>query len=304
MKRLPWGHAARLAGHIAAEAIVGGRPPVLGTIILTDACNLTCAHCAVNNITGVMYGYHEIVGEMHAMFREGVRILFFCGGETTLWRDGERTLDDLVRAAWEAGFYVVNVVTNGTLTLDLPDVSIAMLSLDGLGECHDRIRGEGVFDRVMANLERADGTNVCVYTAVNNTNLGEIEGLCRMVSEHPNLRSISFNLHTPYPGTEHLALSRVEKERAVDTILRMKRAGYPVFNLDRSLVAYLDGAWKRPCRQCIVSEGGVRWVCGRCIDVPGLCEQCGYLFAIEFQLLFEADPSAIWDAMRTYTRYL
>jgi MoaA/NifB/PqqE/SkfB family radical SAM enzyme len=304
MKRLSWGHAARLAGHIAGEAIVGGRPPILGTIILTDACNLACVHCAVNNITGVMYGYEDIVAEMHAMFEEGIRILFFCGGETTLWSDGRWTLHDLVAAAWKTGFYVVNVVTNGTLTLDLPDVSVAMLSLDGLRENHDRIRGEGVFDRVMANLETADGTNICVYTAINNVNLGDIEGLCRLASEHPSLRSISFNLHTPYPGTEHLALSGLQKAQAVGTILRMKRAGYPVFNLDRSLAAYLEGGWKRPCRQCIVSEGGSRWVCGRCVDVPGLCEECGYLFAIEFQLLFEADPRAVWDAMSTYTRYL
>ncbi|MDO8949619.1 MAG: radical SAM protein [Actinomycetota bacterium] len=304
MRRLSWGHAARLAAHIAAEATVGGRPPILGTIILTDACNLSCAHCAVNNVTGIMYGYEDIVAEARAMHDEGIRILFFCGGETTLWRDGEHTLHDLVAAAWDTGFYVVNVVTNGTLTLALPDVSVVMLSLDGLRENHDRIRGDGVFDRVMANLEDAEDTNICVYAAINTVNKGDVEGLCRLVADHPNLRSISFNLHTPYPGTEALSLSRDEKQEVVATILRMKRAGYPVFNLDRSLAAYLGGGWERPCTQCIVSEGGKRWVCGRCIDEPGLCEECGYLFAIEFQLLFSADIPAVWDAMRTYTRYL
>jgi MoaA/NifB/PqqE/SkfB family radical SAM enzyme len=304
VKKLSWSNAARLAGHIATEATLGGRPPILGTIILTDACNLTCAHCAVNNITGVMYGYDQIVAEMRTMFEEGIRILFFCGGETTLWRDGERELDDLVGEAWATGFFVVNVVTNGTITLALPDVSVVMLSLDGLRENHDRIRGEGVFDRVMANLDGADGTNICVYAAINDVNLGDIEGLCRLAAEHPNLRSISFNLHTPYPGTEHLRLTGEQKRHAVGEILRMKRAGYPVFNLDRSLSAYLDGGWARPCGQCIVWEGGRRWVCGRCIDIPGLCDECGYLFAVEFQLLFSADLPAAWDAMKTYTRYL
>jgi MoaA/NifB/PqqE/SkfB family radical SAM enzyme len=304
MKRLSWSHAARLAGHIAAEALVGGRPPILGTIILTDACNLTCQHCAVNNVTGVMYGYDAIVAELRLMFDEGIRIVFFCGGETTLWRDGERVLDDLVEAAWETGFYVVIVVTNGTITLALPRASVVMLSLDGLAGNHDRIRGQGVFDRVMGNLEEADGTNICVYAAINTVNKGDVEGLCRLVAEHPRLRSISFNLHTPYPGTEHLSLSADEKRDVVGTILRMKRAGYPVFNLDRSLDAYLAGARARPCAQCIVSEGGKRWVCGRCIDVPGLCDECGYLFAYEFQLLFDADIAAVCDAMRTYTRYL
>ena len=29
------------------------KDPILGTIILTDKCNLKCKHCSVNNITAV-----------------------------------------------------------------------------------------------------------------------------------------------------------------------------------------------------------------------------------------------------------
>lgn len=304
MRRFRLSQIIQLGGRIAAQVIFGGQPPLVGTIIVTDACNLTCAHCAVHNVAGVMYSYDSIVADMKAMYAEGIRILFLCGGETTIWYDCDRTLTDLIDEAVATGFASVAVVTNGTKTLDLPNTSLVLLSLDGLRDSHDLIRGQGVFDTIMTNLELAGDTNVCVYAAINNVNHGDVGGLCRLAHNHPNIRSISFNLHTPYPGTEHLALTEDEKRQVATAILEAKHAGMPVFNLDVSLQRYLDGNWKRPCRQCIVLEGGRRWDCGRCIDVPGLCENCGYLFAIEFQQLFAGNIPAIWDALKTYRRYV
>lgn len=56
------------------------KDPVLGTVIVTDRCNLHCRHCSVNNITGVMHPYSQIRSEMQTLYDMGVRILFFCGG--------------------------------------------------------------------------------------------------------------------------------------------------------------------------------------------------------------------------------
>ena len=107
--------------------------PILGTIIVTDRCNLHCKHCSVNNITSVLYPYTQIRREMEQLYSMGIRILFFCGGETFLWRDGDITLRDLVIEAKRMGFLIVNVVTNGTFPLDLPEADLILLSLDGPG---------------------------------------------------------------------------------------------------------------------------------------------------------------------------
>ena len=72
------------------------KTPILGTVIVTDRCNLHCRHCSVNNITGIIYPYEQIRREMEQLYDMGVRILFFCGGETFLWKDAGRTLRDLV----------------------------------------------------------------------------------------------------------------------------------------------------------------------------------------------------------------
>ncbi len=279
------------------------KKPILGTIILTDHCNLDCKHCAVNNINGTMYPYEDIRNEMRKFYEEGIRILFFCGGETLLWEDEDKTVIDLIREAKEMGFYIVNVVTNGTITLDIPQADIIFLSLDGLKDNHDKIRGE-TFDTIMKNIDKARDSNICVYMAVNKLNYRDIKGVTHLVKNHPNLNSISFNFHTPYEGTGYLRLEKKEKKNAVKIIKEMINKDMPVFNLYNSLDIYLKNNWERPCHQCIVSEEGKRYVCGRCVEIEGLCDECGYLFAVEFSMLFSGDVRIIIEVLKTYLKYV
>ena len=94
--------------------------PIIGSIILTDRCNLHCQHCAVGNIRRVDYPWQRISADLHALRGQGVRVLFLYGGEPFLWHDGPRGLRDVVLEARALGFVSVNVVTNGTRGLDLP----------------------------------------------------------------------------------------------------------------------------------------------------------------------------------------
>ena len=41
------------------------KKPILGTVIVTDKCNLHCKHCSVNNITAIVHPYLQIRQEMH-----------------------------------------------------------------------------------------------------------------------------------------------------------------------------------------------------------------------------------------------
>ena len=43
----------RLAWFGAKTILLRQEKPILGTIILTDKCNLKCRHCSVNNISSV-----------------------------------------------------------------------------------------------------------------------------------------------------------------------------------------------------------------------------------------------------------
>ena len=277
--------------------------PILGTIILTDRCNLHCKHCSVNNLVARDYPYGDIRREMEELYCLGVRILFFCGGETFLWRDGDRTLKDLVKEAKEMGFLIVNVVTNGTFPLDLPQADLILLSLDGDRQAHNAIRGD-TYDAILSNIRAATSDNICLYMAINQLNQYAVAHVCRVAREEPNVRAVSFNFHTPYPDTRELALTRAEKRAVCRQLEGLMKEGYPIFNLRSAFPYLIENTFPTPCRQCVVMERGKRSVCGRCVEVPGLCGECGYFFAAEYSLVFRGKLPVIWEMLNTYLKYI
>ena len=279
------------------------KDPILGTIIVTDKCNLSCKHCSVNNLTGIIHPYEQIKSEMKQLFDMGIRILFFCGGETFLWKDGDKTIRDLVIEAKQMGFLIVNVVTNGTYPIDLPEADLILLSLDGDREKHNIIR-RNTYDTIMDVIEHATSDNICFYMAVNQINKDSIESVCRKAKELKNVRAVSFNFHTPYPDTRELQLSVDEKKACCETIKRMMKEGMPVFNLKNAFPYIINNTFPTPCYQCVVMENGVLSTCGRCISVPGLCDQCGYFFVAEYTLLFKGNLKIILEMFKTYFKYV
>ena len=277
--------------------------PILGTVIVTDKCNLHCKHCSVNNITAVVHPYEQVRREMQQLYDIGIRILFFCGGETFLWRDGEKTLRDLVIEAKEMGFLIVNVVTNGTYPIDLPEADLILLSLDGDEEHHNDIRGN-TYDTIMHNIENATANNICFYMAINQINKDCVAHVCRTARDTKNVKAVSFNFHTPYPDTRELALSKEDKQKCCDTIEQMMKEGAPVFNLKSAFPYLIENSFPTPCHQCVVIENGKISTCGRCIDVPDLCSECGYFFVAEYTLLFKGNPKIIFEMLRTYLKYI
>ena len=161
--------------------------PILGTIILTDICNLQCKHCSVNNIVGEMYSYQNIKNEMQILYHMGIRILFFCGGETFLWKYDGKTVKDLVKEAKKIGFLIVNVVTNGTFEIDLPEADLILLSLDGSKKIHNSIRGS-TYDTILKNIRNATAKNICLYMAINQINKKEIKKVASIEKNEKNRR--------------------------------------------------------------------------------------------------------------------
>ncbi len=279
------------------------KKPILATIILTDKCNLTCKHCAVNNINCVTYPYNNIVEQMYSLYNQGIRILFFCGGETFLWEDREKNLRSLVIEAKKIGFLIVNVVTNGTFKIDLPEADLILLSLDGNRENHNDIRGN-TYDIIMNNIRNATSDNICLYMAINKININDIEEVSRIAKEQRNIKAVSFNFHTPYPFTENLCLSIQEKQNCCRRIECLINEGYPIFNLKSAFKYIVNNSFKTPCYQCLVVENGKQFICGRCVDIEGLCEKCGYFFAAEYSLVFSGNIKVIFDMLKTYLKYV
>lgn len=70
--------------------LLGRKGPLMGSVILTDRCNLSCRHCAVGNITSVIYPYSQVKADLIKIHSEGIRILFLYGGEPFMWQENGR----------------------------------------------------------------------------------------------------------------------------------------------------------------------------------------------------------------------
>jgi len=131
--------------------------PLVAELFLTDNCNLRCVSCACWRST--TRGELD-TGEWEDVLRQlsELRILKvnFTGGEPLIRKDAVH----LMAYAYNLGIRRLHLNTNG-IRLSVPTVESILaagvrsfnVSVDGVGEGHDDIRGrDGAFDRTIANM--------------------------------------------------------------------------------------------------------------------------------------------------------
>lgn len=158
-------------------------------LYVTDECNLRCIQCYY--MPWLKTGHAEmptdvlvaLLGKFRAL---GAIKLSLLGGEPTLYgqAQGNEPIGFVVETARTMGFRYIRMVTNGLFpdTL-LEDERLRLLdeitfSIDGdTAEMHDSLRGQGTFDRSVANVIRAVscGHNVHITTCVHRGNVGRDE---------------------------------------------------------------------------------------------------------------------------------
>ena len=84
----------------------------------------------------------------------------------------------------------------------------------------------------------------------------------------------------------------------------MMKEKAPVFNLKSAFPYLIENSFPTPCPQCVVIENGKISTCGRCVDVPGLCDECGYFFVAEYTLLFRGNLKVVFEMLKTYLKYV
>lgn len=139
----------------AVRALLGGRPtPLTDSLILTDCCNLHCRHCTVAHLGEPARTYEEVCRDVDLLYGAGARMVVPTGGEPFVWRDGPRTLEDVLAFARQKGFFRTVVCTNGTFPL-VSSADYLWVSLDGAKAEHDALR-RGHHGEVVANLRASE----------------------------------------------------------------------------------------------------------------------------------------------------
>lgn len=144
----------------------------------TRRCNLSCWYC--HSTSGPDYKGPEIAGEkMSDIFKiandNKIFDVTLTGGETLLWKG----LSEAMEASQELYFPALAIITNATTvsesrikTLQKGKIQRINVSLDGVGEYHERNRGDGSYNRTIRGIQelRQVVDNITVISVLDNTN--------------------------------------------------------------------------------------------------------------------------------------
>lgn len=265
---------------------LGKRDPLLAGFKITHKCNLKCRHCPFWQQNLPEMGFDLIKEKLKALKAMGIRILLIEGGEPFLWKDGQYGLQDVVDEA-KKYFLSVGVTTNGTISLDLDSNSL-WVSLDGLRETHNKIRGQEIFDKVIQRIEACRHPNLFVNTTINKLNWQEIPELVKFLNG--KVRGVTIQFYYPYENTDPLMLSPEERIKSLDELIELKKKGWPVVNSFKALDALKTNKWICRCKDWMIAsiepDGTISHGCYVKNRGNIQCDVCGFSTNTEITLAY------------------
>ncbi len=270
--------------------------PYLFGIEVSDRCNLNCFYCEGKNKGRYYYGYGHAQQELRDAYGRGHRLLYFTGGEPTIWEDGDRRLGDLVLYARELGFHDIFIYTNGTMPLDIRGCKY-IVTIDGPRAVHNRIRSDS-YDLIMQNVEDAVTNAVYASITITKANVQHLESYVKEISATGLFRGIAFNLLTHWPDiVARYGLSGTERESCLDRVWALKQQGYPIRLSAAAYKALRSNSWKRPLPQVELGLSDKIHTCCRDNGNKEVCDNCGYVNSVEISQILALKPSAIREAI-------
>jgi len=153
--------------------------PICAVWEFTLKCNLRCSHCGSSAGTARHdeLTTKECYATCEGLAGIGCRDVALMGGEPLL-RDDFPTVGNCIK---DLGMNL-NVVTNGTLlekhidTLERLEPKVVGVSLDGMRESHETIRGKGTWDKTLGAIELLRGRDIqtTVITTVSKINFKDL----------------------------------------------------------------------------------------------------------------------------------
>jgi MoaA/NifB/PqqE/SkfB family radical SAM enzyme len=292
-----------LADFFFRSKVLGRRLPLLASFKLTYGCNLTCRACPFHRKAGgpaASMDWATATGCLDELKKRGCRIVVFEGGEPLLWRDGSRTVHDIIGYARQR-FLRTAVTTNGTLPLDVP-AHVVWVSIDGLPATHDHLRG-GSFERIRRNLLRTRHPKVLVHHTVNRANCGELPALMDLLAAIPSMRGLTLQFFYPYgQGEADLALSPEQRRETVKTAIALKQRGYPILNSTAVLRAMIGNVWTCPEHILVNADpdGTITQGCYAKSRGSVRCDACGFTPVAEAAGALRLRPGSLVTGWKTF----
>jgi radical SAM family uncharacterized protein len=227
----------------------GEKAPVIAGHKLLYRCNLECGMCPFwRRDDEELLGLQDEIRIMEALARAGVSFLGFEGGEPLLRHD----VGAILEAAHER--FHTSLVTNGwllehRLTEIAPHLDLLFVSLDGIGETHDRLRGiPRSYERAVRGMRasRSEVPTVISHT-VTRDNLDHAEKVVEL-AERLDV-GVTVQIAYDYRTADPMSPDRSRLRPVIERLRDLRRSGAPLLES----VEYFDallGSWygSRPWR--------------------------------------------------------
>ncbi len=225
--------ALRLGVAWARVRLLGQRIPLLMSFNLTFRCNLRCSYCAAPTLKVPQMDTDEVKNAIDQCYAMGTRWITFSGGEPLMRKD----IRTLIDHSMDKGI-VTFISTNGTLVPkridDIRRIDRVTISLDGAGEVHDRVRGEGSFEQAIRAIEtcQENGLDVALTCVLSKLNLESLDDVLELAAKYGV--TCMFQPATPWLDSSTdpnpIAPPTEGYRAAVQHLMRRKKAGGPITN--------------------------------------------------------------------------
>lgn len=188
---------------------------------ITNKCNLRCKHCYLGVLSQKTLDAHELIKISEKIMNAGVLEITLTGGEALLVPNILEIVEKFVRHQ-----IYVKIFTNGTLLIPFLEKIKALnnieefnkfltfsLSVDGLKETHDKIRGDGTFEIVQRAIKELKelGFVIIINCVVSKINYNDIPQLLLLLNDM-GIRNIQLsNIIIRGNADISMSLTRVEK---------------------------------------------------------------------------------------------
>ena len=227
--------------------------PVSVSYHVTQLCDLDCSHCyavlnTVNKPDPTLKQIFEVIDGLHKRGTLSIRLL---GGEPLLRMD----LPQIISKVKANGMFC-ELVTNGTILRkrinqwpEMKKLDSICVSLDGGRTTHDRIRGDGAFDKTMDGIYSLieNGYPVRIHAAFAKESFEAKASPQRFLAEFSKKHDIPFNIATycPNPTKDQMEdldnrLSYKQAIKVYQDLLKYKREGVPVSTTEHILEKGID----------------------------------------------------------------
>ena len=206
---------------------------------ITEKCNFKCKHCYTEGVSKelstrelfmILRQYIDLIKIWELDKNNRPRKLSLSGGEPLLREDFFKLLEEIQN--YRDMFTTLTVMSNGSLItksvvkkLKKYEISGVQISVDGLEENNDRIRGKGSFKKATKGIEKllSNGVPVGVSITVHKGNVNDLEGFIDLCNSM-KVKALAVGRLVPIgSGKDLRILEPLETKKFYKKVMELKR---------------------------------------------------------------------------------